>query len=251
MKKVFKIITYNLKSTISLITFVNIIFIFIFIVISKSQYLESVTTLSEYIKFIFYGPNNLSDNMQELLNWSLYKFYFLYIIGNYIYNELKLRNIYTISRIGSKFKWLIFLLINILLISIFYYLIGMIIGVIYIVHLNIPITANDIFSILPMFFLIVLSNCLLSTIYLMFSLVSKNHSLSFILTIILLYSSLSLGSMFNIDKYLPLNRSILYKHYTLNLNFKVSYSYLIIVILISIYVLIKYILKNNLTDNTH
>lgn len=249
MKKFFRILNNNFRSAISIKKLIFIVFIFLIITIPKVCYFNDLTAATDYIKIIFYGPKDLTSNINALLNWSLYEFFLLFIIGDFIYYELKTRNIYTISKIGSKFTWIIYMQLTIFLLITIYHLIGLLIIFISIHTFNFNFNINDFFNITHIVILLILVSYLMSTIYFFILFLTKNHSLSFIITILVFYLSISIGNMFNLDRYLPLNRGILNNHYFFNLSFNVSNIYILTTIIINLYIIIRCFIKNDLFNS--
>jgi hypothetical protein len=212
----------------------------------KKDSFGDVINLSDYIKIIFHGPNTVSENVIELLIWSLYQFYLIYMAGDYLHKEFRIRKLYIISRIGSKFKWYIYTQLTMLGLCLLYYLIGIIVITISIFVLNKHVIIFNVYEILNMWLVISISSYFILTIYIIAFLLTKNNNVSFILIIILLYLSIEFGDIFKIDKFLPMNQGILSKHLIENFGFVWSYIYLSLLIVINLFIIKHLILKNDL-----
>lgn len=246
MNKHLRIINCNLKAILSCTKCIVISCIFILVFILKISDLYHESNSLQCINILFYGPINLSNNITELFIWSMYQFYLLYIVGDYILKEFKIRNIYTIGRIGSKIKWNNYMQINIFLTCIIYYLFGMVLEIIGILILNKSISLGNIVNISNIFFILVISSYFISTIYYIVLLINKNHSLSFVIMVISMYLSIMFGYELNIDRFLPLNQGILSKHYFMSFGFEISYVYLGILIIMNLLIIRKIILKKDI-----
>lgn len=104
---------------------------------------------------------------------------------------------------------------------------------------------SESLEILKMSFLMFLSSYFIITLYLNLILILKKHNISYIIIICILYSSILLGNLLSIDQFLPLNRCILAKHYSLNLKYSVSYTYLTVLIIVNYLISKKNILLND------
>ncbi|KAJ50085.1 hypothetical protein BD780_004192 [Clostridium tetanomorphum] len=229
MKRHFRILITNFKS---MFTYSKILFIFIIFIFSGFLKLSSFGS-RDYINIFFYGPNNLFDNILELMIWSLYQFYLIYIIGDYFYKELKVRNSYIISRIGSKMEWHLYIQITIIVACIFYFTTGsIVVGCICFVTRHTPIFS--IYEVLKIILILSLSSYFISNIYISIVLISKNHNFSFLIIIILLYLSIELGNIYRIDAFIPFNQGILSKHSFSNFNLSWSFVYLLVIDIINI-----------------
>lgn len=225
------------------------IFIFTFYVKLNSR--DNIYGLGEFIKASFYGPNNLSDNIMEVLTWSLCQFYLIYLIGQYLYNELEVRSIYTFLRIRHKKTWHICLQITCFLICVVYFLIGLVIGLITGYVFNIKLDINNIVEVINIFTILVLSSYYIITIYFFSIIKTQAHNRSFLMLIIILYLSIILGSIFKIDKFIPLNQGIISKHFISDFSFRWSYIYLSIMIIINIMVINRLIKKKDFSKIAH
>ncbi|GEM_PF-2375830 len=246
MKQGIRMLILNCKSILSLKRFLFIVIIYIFIFMMKKDSFGDVINLSDYIKIIFHGPNTVSENVIELLIWSLYQFYLIYMAGDYLHKEFRIRKLYIISRIGSKFKWYIYTQLTMLGLCLLYYLIGIIVITISIFVLNKHVIIFNVYEILNMWLVISISSYFILTIYIIAFLLTKNNNVSFILIIILLYLSIEFGDIFKIDKFLPMNQGILSKHLIENFGFVWSYIYLSLLIVINLFIIKHLILKNDL-----
>lgn len=248
MNKHLRIINCNLKSILPCSAYIAIACIFILIFTLKINNLYCEPNSFQCINIIFYGPINLTNNVAELFIWSMYQFYLLYIVGNYIFKEFRIRNIYIIGRIGNKIKWNNYMQLTIFFTCIIYYLFGIILDIIGLLILNKSISLADVINILNIYLILVISSYFISTIYYIILLVYKNHSLSFLIMVIITYLSIMFGDALNIDKFLPINHGILSKHYFMNFGFKLSYIYLCILIIVNLFSINKFILKNDIVD---
>lgn len=246
MNKGFRIINSNLNAIFSWKKCISISCIFIFIFIFKMDDLYNESNSLQCINILFYGPINLSDNTGEVFIWSIYQFYLLYIVGNYIFKEFSMRNTYTIGRIGSKTKWNNYMQISIFLTCIIYYLLGFVLEMIGMIIFNKSISLGDIINILNIFSILTISSYFISTTYYIILLIHKNHSLSFIMIVIYTYLSILFGDTLKIDKFLPVNHGILSKHYFMSFNFNLSYFYLGILIMINLLIINKFISKKDI-----
>lgn len=95
MKKYLNIISNNLRSIFSIKNLIFIIVIFIYVFSVKINNYDSNFSFNEILEVIFAGPINL-DNISEIFTWTFYQAFLIYIIGNYIFNELSTRSIYVI-----------------------------------------------------------------------------------------------------------------------------------------------------------
>ena len=249
MKKYFRLIISNLRATISLRNCLGIIGISILISLPKLMGSLCISSLDEYIKYIYYGPKNLTGNISETLNWIIYQSYLIYVIGNYVYKEFKIRNMYTISRIGSKLTWYICIQINALITCIIYYSINIAVNIMCIVIFNKATEMGNLLNIANIYFILILTSYLIVSIYFCALFFIKNHAFSFISTIIILFLSILLGDSLNIDPYIPINRGILVNHYILGLNYIKSYIYIILVITINVFISKQILFKEDLLES--
>lgn len=248
MNRIFAIIKSNLKGALDLkqIFIINLIFICIFRM--KIDYFNKALSFNEYINVIFYGPISLFSNMLDTLIWSTYEFYLIYIIGNYLYRELKGRSIYTISRIGSRLKWYTYIQVTVMSVCFIYYSIAIFIVGICVYVLNGQVVIVNMFGILNILLILTLSGYLIMNMYIVAVMVLRNHNLTFLLIVVLLYLLIEVGYTWQVDMYIPFNHGILGKRIIGNINFIYSYVYLIIMSFISIWVVRAIIVKNDLLD---
>jgi len=246
MRKNFKIILCNLKSIVSIKKLLIICIIFVFTFSMKISYLDNTVNLSVLLKSVFYGPNNLLNNIIVLFTWSLYEFYLIYIIGDYFYKELTRRGMYTISRIGNKTRWHICMQLSLFLVCLTYYLIGIIVGLILVYYLNIQIVICDIYHTLNIFFILGLSSYFSITLYILITILIKDHNVSFLILVVVSYLSIEFGNTFKVDMFIALNQGILSKHYESNFSFLWSYIYLLILIIFNIVIINRVIIRNDL-----
>ncbi|MBD7912090.1 hypothetical protein [Clostridium cibarium] len=246
MSKSFRILNSNLNAIFSFRKYIWIFSIFIFILIFKIDNLYNESNSLQCIKIMFYGPINLSDNTGEVFIWSIYQFYLLYIVGDYIFKEFSMRNTYTIGRIGSKTKWNSYMQISIFLTCIIYYFFGFVIEMMGMIILNKSISSVDILNILNIFLILTISSYFIATTYYIILLIHKNHSLAFIMIVIYAYLSIMFGAALNIDIFLPINHGILSKHYFVSFGFGISYLYLGILIIINLIIINKIMSKKDI-----
>lgn len=249
MRNNLRIILSNFKAILELKKLVFIIVIFI--IAMKKNSFDNLINLSNYIRSIFYGPNDISTNIIELLIWSIYQFYLIYIIGDYLGKEFGIRNIYTISRIGSKIKWYVYNQLTLVFVCLVCYLTAVMLITIYAFIRSRYINILDIKEILNIWLILSISSYFILTVYLIIFIITKNNNLSFILIIISLYLSIEFGSIFKIDAFIPLNQGILSKHFILHFSFLWSYIYLSITTVINLFIIKYIIFKNDLLSIIH
>jgi len=236
MNEFFRKLISNLKFTFFLKRIYFIIGIFILVFLSKLDSMFNCINSQEYINAVFYSPNTLIDNVLEVLIWSMYQFYLIYIIGDYICKEFKLRNIYILCRIGSKKKYIVYLYLNILLICFVYYLIGVSIFCILTMILNKHTFILNLLSILDMLLMLVISGCFISTIYLMIFSSIKNHIMSFIFTIIYIYLGIIIKADYNINLFISLNLDFFWR------------IFLCTILIINLIIISRFIIKDDMTN---
>ena len=200
---------------------------------------------SEIFKSIFYGPINITENLLATFFWSFNQFYLIYLLGDFLYYQLKKINIYTIFRFNNKNKWYISIHLTLLFSCILYYILIVTICIIYMFFFHKKVHISESLEILKVSFLMFLSSYFIITLYLNLILILKKHNISYIIIICILYSSILLGNLLSIDQFLPLNRCILAKHYSLNLKYSVSYTYLTVLIIVNYLISKKNILLND------
>lgn len=81
--------------------------------------------------------------------------------------------------------------------------------------------------------------------------VTKSHIKSFLILIVEFYVSISIGDIFNIDKFIPLNQGILSKHIIYNFSYNWSFIFLGILIFINLVIVNRLIVKRDLLDITY
>ena len=216
----------NIKSIFSYNKIFIILTFYILILINNYTNYYYLQSNSEIFKSIFYGPINITENLLATFFWSFNQFYLIYLLGDFLYYQLKKINIYTIFRFNNKNKWYISIHLTLLFSCILYYILIVTICIIYMfffhkkVHISESLDLNLI-------------------------LILKKHNISYIIIICILYSSILLGNLLSIDQFLPLNRCILAKHYSLNLKYSVSYTYLTVLIIVNYLISKKNILLND------
>ncbi|NSB15964.1 hypothetical protein [Clostridium beijerinckii] len=246
MKRHLKIIANNLKTSFGFKKFFCVIAIFIVIFKIKLNVHSDLISLDDFIKIIFHGPNNLLDNILELLIWSLYQFYLFYIAGDYLYRELKLQSVYNISRLGSKIKWYIYNQLNLAIICLFYYIIGIASITVCLFISNEKVIINNIYDIVNVYFILFISSYFAITVYTIIVLLIKKHNVSLLILIITIYLSIELGDLLNIDIYLPFNQGIISKHLLCNFGYQWSYGYLLLMIILNLFIIKILMVKNDL-----
>lgn len=246
MGRHFKIIINNLKSVLGFKRILLISIIYIVVFYAKINILSQLGSLYEYVAIIFQGPKSLSENIMELFIWSLYQFYLIYIIGDYFYRELKIRNVYVFSRIGNKTEWFLHTQFTSIIVCITYYLIGIILIALCGFTLNRQIIMNNKFcDIVNIFFILSLSSYFITTVYIALVVIIKKHNVSFLILILVLYLSIEVGYIFKIDAYIPFTQGILIKHLMPNIGFFGSCLNLSFFIIINYYFIKRYIVKND------
>lgn len=250
MRKYLNIINNNLKSifSIKILFFIIIIFIYVFSV--KINNYDSNFSFNKTLEIIFAGPISL-DNISEIFTWTFYQAFLIYIIGNYIFNELSTRSIYVIPRLGDKQHWHICLQITCFLACIIYFSLGTFIEFICIAILNKGFNLSNIIDTLQIVGLLSLSSYYAITVYIFNIMITKSHIKSFLILIVELYVSISIGNIFNIDKFIPLNQGILSKHIIYNFSYSWSFIFLGILIFINLVFINRFIVKRDLLDITY
>ncbi|OOM82423.1 hypothetical protein CLPUN_01250 [Clostridium puniceum] len=236
MNEFFRRLISNLKFTFFLKRIYLVVGIFILIFLLKLDYMFNCINSQEYINAMFFSPNTLTDNVLEVLIWSIYQFYLIYIIGDYIYKEFKMRNIYILCRIGSKRNYIVYLYLNILLICLLYYLMGISIFFILTVILNKQTFVPNLFSTLDILFTLVISGCFLSTIYLIIFSSIKNHIMSFIFTIVYVYLGVIIKDNYNINLFISLNLDFFWR------------IFLYTILIVNLIIISKFIIKEDMTN---
>jgi len=245
MKKYLNIISNNLRSIFSIKNLIFIIVIFIYVFSVKINNYDSNFSFNEILEVIFAGPINL-DNISEIFTWTFYQAFLIYIIGNYIFNELSTRSIYVIPRLGNKQYWNICLQITCFLACIIYFALGTFIEFIFTAILNKGFNFSNIIDTL-----LSLSSYYAITVYIFNIMVTKSHIKSFLILIVEFYVSISIGNIFNIDKFIPLNQGILSKHIIYNFSYNWSFIFLGILIFINLVIINRLIVKRDLLDITY
>ncbi|ELU5588375.1 hypothetical protein SCB17_002866 [Clostridium perfringens] len=250
MKKYLNIISNNLRSIFSIKNLIFIIVIFIYVFSVKINNYDSNFSFNEILEVIFAGPINL-DNISEIFTWTFYQAFLIYIIGNYIFNELSTRSIYVIPRLGNKQYWNICLQITCFLACIIYFALGTFIEFIFTAILNKGFNFSNIIDTLQIVVLLSLSSYYAITVYIFNIMVTKSHIKSFLILIVEFYVSISIGDIFNIDKFIPLNQGILSKHIIYNFSYNWSFIFLGILIFINLVIINRLIVKRDLLDITY
>jgi len=251
MRRYFRIIKGNFQSIISINKLCSICIIFIYLFCVKFTSLNRILSIGKLFELTFYGPNNLSDNISEVLFWSLYQFYIIYAIGDYCYRELQIRCVYTITRIGDKHIWYLCFQFTCFLACVVYFLFGITIGFITLSLLNIHLIIIDICRILNTLAILSLSSYYIMTIYIIIITMTQKYNQSFLILITLIYLSIAFGGMLKIDPFMPLNQGILSKHYISGFSFQWSYIFLCIMIFFNVIFLNRIIIERDLLEITH
>lgn len=244
MKIYLRIINMNLKTVFSLKKILSMFLILTFVFIIGADRYKGMGTVSEYIKYSLYGPSNLFDNVMLLFTWSLYQFYLIYVVGEFLYSQFAQENVYTILRIGNKLVWYICIQATCFIICALYFGLSMVIGCGMGLILNSVIDIVSLGEIFSCMILLILYSYYIITIYMCGIIKNKNHNYIFLILITILYLSITIGAVFDIDKFIPFNLGILSKHFYNGLSFTWSYIYLAIITSVNI-VICKGIIKNN------
>lgn len=211
--------------------------------------IDNISSVSEIYKICFYGTNTVTDNLQSFFAWILFEMFLLLILINYLFGEISGRNIYSISRLGSKNKWFLSTEITIIASCLIYFLIGFISIYICIIGDGKEIFNNfGLVNILSMLLVICLNNIFYVHIYLIISFSIKHKDISIILLIILIVISIDLGNIFNIDLYIPFTQSIMAKHDTKDISLFSSMLLLMISNVLAYIILYIKIIKNDLIN---
>ena len=183
----------------------------------------------------------IKNNIKSIFSYNkifiILTFYILILINNYT-------NYYYLQS-NNKNKWYISIHLTLLFSCILYYILIVTICIIYMFFFHKKVHISESLEILKMSFLMFLSSYFIITLYLNLILILKKHNISYIIIICILYSSILLGNLLSIDQFLPLNRCILAKHYSLNLKYSVSYTYLTVLIIVNYLISKKNILLND------
>ncbi|ADY55182.1 hypothetical protein Sgly_0831 [Syntrophobotulus glycolicus DSM 8271] len=250
MKRYLRIIKNNLRSVFSIGSLCCTVIIFIYIFVVKFNSISDGHSFSEIINIIFRGPSN-NDNLIEVFTWGLYQFFLIYIIGNFFFKELDRRSIYTLPRLGNKIYWHICLQITSFSVCIIYFIFGTSIMFICASVININFNLNGISEIFKIIGLLSLSSYYLITLYIFISLVSRKHNQSFLVLIMTLFLSITLGDILKIDKYLPFNQGILSKHIISNFSYQWSFLFLALIIIVNLIFINRIIVKRDLFQILH
>lgn len=216
MHKIINSLRANLYSIFSYyIVFISVA-IFIIMFFSTKLFAGIGFNYTDTINNVFIGPNNLSENFVMLMMWILLNIIIVIICCNFFYKELQMRGMYVITKLKSKVKYILSIILTNYILCILYYLIGFI--VIFIMY---KATSNcdsnyvlTNYSVIEVWFLLINQSFLLVNISMFVVLITKNHTNGFLATIIIMISSVLLGAQYpEIDKFLPASQGILIKHY--------------------------------------
>lgn len=207
MKSILKSIINNLKLIFDTKTFLLVIFMINIVIIYKRNNYINYTNLNinfeSYIQYVFFTSNKLLENISELMFWILYEIVFLILALKYIFIEFKVYNIYHISRLKSKFNWLISIEITLLITSMIFNFLAVCISYIYS-----PFKTISFEKLIVIYLLIVIFSLLISLVFILLKLTIKNGSISISILIFIIYLSFYVGYIFNINVYLPFNQMI-------------------------------------------
>ena len=117
--------------------------------------------------------------------------------------------------------------------------------------LNKGFNFSNIIDTLQIVVLLSLSSYYAITVYIFNIMVTKSHIKSFLILIVEFYVSISIGNIFNIDKFIPLNQGILSKHIIYNFSYNWSFIFLGILIFINLVIINRLIVKRDLLDITY
>lgn len=117
--------------------------------------------------------------------------------------------------------------------------------------ININFNLNGISEIFKIIGLLSLSSYYLITLYIFISLVSRKHNQSFLVLIMTLFLSITLGDILKIDKYLPFNQGILSKHIISNFSYQWSFLFLALIIIVNLIFINRIIVKRDLFQILH
>ncbi|WP_283719507.1 hypothetical protein [Clostridium perfringens] len=250
MKKYLSIISNNLRSIFPIKNLIFIIIIFIYVFLVKINNYDYNFSFNKILEVIFAGPISL-DNISEIFTWTFYQAFLIYIIGSYIFNELSIRSIYIIPRLGNKKCWYICLQITCFLACIIYFALGTFIEFIFTSILNKVFNLSNIINTLQIVVLLSLSSYYAITVYIFNIIVTESHIKSFLILIIEFYVSIFIGNIFAIDKFIPLNQGILSKHIIYNFSYSWSFIFLGTLIFINLIIINRLIVKRDLLDITY
>ncbi|WP_409068436.1 hypothetical protein ACFLKB_13575 [Clostridium sp. FAM 1755] len=201
MKNIFRLVYNNIKSMFSIRVIFSMCLLFGFMFIYKKTILINYIYLEDYIKYIFYVPKQLLENIPELFLWSLCQFSFIGTLANYLNKEFKVRNTYYIARLGTKLKWYFTVQLTVLFSALFYYFIAFIEIWILSFFININISILGFNKLMLMLMLLLLSSYLYINVYINFILWCKHSNCALLYIILLIYLVIYIGGTFNIDLY--------------------------------------------------
>lgn len=244
MKKYINIIWNDLQSIFSLKTISMSIFVFILVDIITTG-LHKSNNLNDLIKYSFYGTNDLTDEVIELLSWLLCQLFLVYTILNFINYELKKRITIVLLKTGSRTIWLRCMAISIFIYSALYFILGF--AVLIILNLNLlssPVNFVNLFQTLLTLILTGFSVCLSAFIL---SLLIESEPVILAVLMFLQFLCIAIGGKFKrLDKYFLFNQSILVKHYESNISFTWTYIYDIAFSLLFYFITCKLIKRRDL-----
>lgn len=226
-----KILVYYVKTVISKSLIFKIILIFILLTYLSKQHFHNLKDNFSIFKIFFNFPDNLTNDIYFIILWSCYQIYLIYLLANFIYQELNFRIVNIISKIGNKKKWITFIHLNLFIIILIYYSIGIIISI-YIFKIN--LTYDKLLYIINNLLYITFINYLMSIIYMILIFTINKYEMSFLIIIIFIYLFIFMKSIFFTNNYL------------INSNIYIQYICIILLIIVNHKILNEIINKKDL-----
>ncbi|GAB6169502.1 hypothetical protein JCM1393_19620 [Clostridium carnis] len=228
MKKLSRIILNNIKAMVTFKRIVSIIFIFVIINIITSSTSE-ITNLNDVFKNSFYGIKKIIDMPSEFFKFMMYQMFLIYLVLIFFHNEINNRSSITILRIGSINLWAKGMVISIILLVIFYHIIGFL--TLSILNIKMLYISIDVIELLNIFLALILINIIWSLITVILCILIKNEATLFCITLAIFCIATTIDiENKGIGKFIVLDKGMLINYYKYNFNFNSTYLFSLLTI---------------------
>lgn len=243
MRRVGNLILNNLASMFTIKKFSVVIMIYFFLnLITKELFESKINTFNDLMKFSFYGSDNLTDMPIVVMTWIAVQIILIYIVLDFIHNELNTRVRLIILRIESKKMWINSIFIAVFLCCFLYFALGLII--LGLLNYNLVKSSLDLVYSLKLLLLLTLSSFSICLIGGLLTLFFKNQVIIFTLMVLSYYVAISIGGVFS--KYMIFSQGILIKHCYYNISFQWTYYYTFLFSIIIYSILRKLLLRRDI-----
>ncbi len=192
-----KIVGFYLKSILNIKRYITLSIICISILYAR-RYLF-IGELIQDLLSIYKRPDDLLNGLLLFLTWSLYQFYLLIAIGNFIFIQINSYSSYSITRFCNKKVWFSCVQATITIINLLYHTYSVVFFTFCLILINNTLfQGNHILELIKLILILSITSTLYSNIFIFYIVVIRKVSIAFLVLIATLYAFYFIAHLYDV-----------------------------------------------------